>query len=129
RLVSLSAGGFHTCGLTAVGEAYCWGANSVGQLGRGDDTGRGVTPALVAGGNRFKMLAAGRAHTCGVTQAQVILCWGSNADEQLGAETVARCADEGRTWRCSRTPVRVSDSLVATPESAGAGHTCALSPS
>ena len=129
RLVSLSAGGFHTCGLTAVGEAYCWGANSVGQLGRGDDTGRGVTPALVAGGNRFKMLAAGRAHTCGVTQAQVILCWGSNADEQLGAETVARCADEGRTWRCSRTPVRVSDSLVATAVSAGAGHTCALTPS
>jgi hypothetical protein len=82
----------------------------------------------VNGANHFKMLAAGRAHTCGVTQAQAILCWGSNVDEQLGAETVARCADQGRTWRCSRTPLRVSDSLVTVTVAAGAGHTCALTP-
>src|SRR2546425_2803722 len=128
RLVTLGAGGFHTCGLTAAGEAYCWGGNSVGQLGRGDDTGRGVTPVPVSGGNRFKTVTAGRAHTCGVTQAQSVLCWGSNADQQLGAETVARCADQGRTLPCSRTPLRVSDSLVATAVSGGAGHTCALTP-
>ena len=128
RLVTLGAGGFHTCGLTAAGEAYCWGGNSVGQLGRGDDTGRGVTPVPVSGGNRFKTVTAGRAHTCGVTQAQSVLCWGSNADQQLGAETAARCADQGRTLPCSRTPLRVSDSLVATAVSGGAGHTCALTP-
>jgi len=128
RLVTLTAGGFHTCGLTPAGDAYCWGGNSVGQLGRGDDTTRGVTPAPVSGGNRFKTLTAGRAHTCGVTQAQAILCWGSNADDQLGAAAVARCKDHGRTWPCSGTPVRVSDSVVATAVSAGAGHTCALTP-
>jgi len=128
RLVALWAGGAHTCGLTAAGEAYCWGWNSGGQLGRGDDTARGSMPGPVLGGNRFKMLTAGRAHTCGVTQAQTVLCWGLNADDQLGAETLPRCKDQGRTWPCSKTPVRISDSLVAVAVSAGAGHTCALTP-
>src|SRR6266567_4696284 len=33
RFRSLSAGATHTCGVTDTGEAYCWGANSEGQLG------------------------------------------------------------------------------------------------
>ena len=32
--VSLSAGGGHSCALTPADEAYCWGENSVGELGR-----------------------------------------------------------------------------------------------
>jgi alpha-tubulin suppressor-like RCC1 family protein len=32
---SVSTGQVHACGLTAVGEVYCWGGNKYGQLGNG----------------------------------------------------------------------------------------------
>ena len=32
---TLSAGGYHTCGVTVDNEAYCWGLNGNGQLGTG----------------------------------------------------------------------------------------------
>ena len=35
RYVALEAGDWHTCGLTARGELWCWGANIRGELGNG----------------------------------------------------------------------------------------------
>ncbi|MGE5145090.1 MAG: RCC1 domain-containing protein, partial [Acidobacteriota bacterium] len=49
-LVSLTAGGEHTCGLTASGAAYCWGSNSNGQLGNGSIGGTNPVAAPVGGG-------------------------------------------------------------------------------
>src|SRR3989441_6774788 len=43
---ALTAGTAHTCGVTAAGVAYCWGANGSGQLGDGTTTGR-LTPVRV----------------------------------------------------------------------------------
>jgi alpha-tubulin suppressor-like RCC1 family protein len=36
RFTALTAGFFHTCGLVANGDVYCWGYNAYGQLGAGD---------------------------------------------------------------------------------------------
>jgi alpha-tubulin suppressor-like RCC1 family protein len=38
----------HTCGVTASGAAYCWGANREGQLGDGTHTERLVPTAVGA---------------------------------------------------------------------------------
>src|SRR5205807_1115612 len=83
----VSAGGVHTCGVTSGGAVYCWGSNSVGQLGDGATTG-GSAPGLVAGGVSFAAVGgAGGAHTCGVTAGGVAYCWGRNSNGQLGDGT------------------------------------------
>jgi alpha-tubulin suppressor-like RCC1 family protein len=79
---SVTAGGSHTCALTAAGAAYCWGANDKGQLGDGTTTMR-TSPVLVSGGLTFVSLSAGGGHTCGVTVSSTY-CWGANGNGQLG---------------------------------------------
>jgi len=86
-LVSLTAGGEHTCGLTVTGAAYCWGSNSNGQLGNGTIGGSNPAAAPVGGGLSFVSLSAGGSHTCGVTADGSIYCWGANASGQLGDGT------------------------------------------
>jgi alpha-tubulin suppressor-like RCC1 family protein len=99
-LVSLTAGGEHTCGLTASGAAYCWGSNSNGQLGNGTIGGTNSAATLVGGGLTFVSLSAGGAHTCGATAGGGIYCWGANASGQLGDGTLIDRA----------TPIRVAES-------------------
>lgn len=81
RYVALSSGVWHTCGLDLEGQAFCWGYNTGGQLGNGQDGGPDLLvvveaePVAVTGGQRFERIAAGN-HTCSVTSAGVVWCWG-----------------------------------------------------
>lgn len=115
--VSITAGQDHTCGLTASGDAYCWGSNSNGQLGAGDpDNARHETPLLVSGGHRFRDISAGFLHTCALDAAWQAYCWGSNEYGQLGVGS--------RTG--SFVPLAVSGGLTFQSLSSGATHTCGL---
>jgi alpha-tubulin suppressor-like RCC1 family protein len=50
----LAAGDNHTCGIDTTGSAWCWGADSAGQLGDGDDDGVDeYAPVAVVGGHTF----------------------------------------------------------------------------
>ena len=100
-LVSLVAGGEHTCGLTAAGAAYCWGSNSNGQLGNGTIGGTFVPAGPVSGGLTFVVLSAGGSHTCGVTPNGSIYCWGSNSSGQLGDGTLI---DRAKPVRVAESP-------------------------
>jgi alpha-tubulin suppressor-like RCC1 family protein len=114
---SLSAGGTHTCGLTADGTAYCWGDNAGGQLGFGNTVTTSPVPVPVSGALAFASISAGVSHTCGVTRDAALYCWGWNFDGQLG---------NGATQTASWTPVRVSSGLSFTSVAAGGSHTCAI---
>jgi alpha-tubulin suppressor-like RCC1 family protein len=110
---SLVAGWNHTCGLTGSGNVFCWGLNADGQLGEGSALDR-LVPTLVRGA--IESLAAGSAHTCGISSGDVF-CWGQNSSGQLG---------DGTT-EIRRQPTQVQGLPgAATQVVAGAVHTCAL---
>lgn len=83
EFASLALGDSYSCGLTPDGTAYCWGANSFGQLGDGTYEGR-TTPVAVQTSMRFSALTAGEAHTCGRTLEGSVYCWGDNSAGQVG---------------------------------------------
>jgi alpha-tubulin suppressor-like RCC1 family protein len=119
----LAAGSNHTCGLTAAGVAYCWGANDVGQLGTTTNLETGTpnpTPAAVATTDAFVDLKAGQWFTCGLKADGSVLCWGSNQWGQLGTETNLGGVSP------NPTPNLIPGGVAFTVLSAGETHVCAL---
>jgi alpha-tubulin suppressor-like RCC1 family protein len=107
---AIATGGRHTCALTSAGGVKCWGSNESGQLGDWTTTNK-LSPGYVAGlGTGVSAIATGAGHTCALTSAGGVKCWGSNYFGQLGGENNTRCrlhlAPEG--FCCSVIPVDVS---------------------
>jgi alpha-tubulin suppressor-like RCC1 family protein len=116
----LTAGGLHTCGLTGDGTAYCWGVNSIGQLGievNTDPRHPTPTPTAVNTALRFVRLDAGSEHTCGLTAGGVVYCWGSNQFGQLGIDG---------NLEPNPTPVQVPASVAFAQLATGETYNCAL---
>jgi alpha-tubulin suppressor-like RCC1 family protein len=121
-------GGPHACGVTSAGAAYCWGDNSVGELGTGT-SGGSTTPVAVAGSLSFVAVRARNGHACGLTTAGKAYCWGLNTRGQLGDSSAAgpaQCVAGGTSYACSTSPDAVSGGLVFTSLTTGWFHTCGL---
>jgi alpha-tubulin suppressor-like RCC1 family protein len=120
-VAAIAAGFAHTCAVTTVGGVKCWGDNADGRLGNSTNVGTynpNSTPVDVVGlGSGVAAIAAGESHTCAVTTAGGVKCWGNNGYGQLG--------DNSTTER--HTPVDVMDlggGMVAI--ATGGFHTCAM---
>ena len=126
----IAAGGFrigHTCALTILGEAYCWGDNELGQLGIGtggfgaaSDLTPHPAPERVTATLTFAAISAGLGrHTCALTATGAAYCWGENGFGALG---------NGAMLQVSPEPVAVRGGLAFTHLIAGGfiGHTCGL---
>lgn len=133
---SVTGGANHSCGISTPGDVYCWGSGDLGQRGGGAAGSAVLLPEAVtdppSGAVTWTEITAGRDHTCGLTDAGEIFCWGLNSLGQLGTASSETCTDEisSETHPCSTTPLPVDDPasgpVTWASVDAGGDHTCAV---
>jgi alpha-tubulin suppressor-like RCC1 family protein len=120
----------HGCGVTDEARLLCWGSNVLGKRGQGTPVVElgSTTPNFVVGTERYRAVATGRLHTCGLLEDEGVTCWGEGS--VLGAtspavvETEEACFYQGVS--CAWSPVRLPLSNV-DQVALGSEHSCARS--
>lgn len=119
-IAAVSAGWFHTCAVTASGDALCWGQNRFGQLGDGTNINKSKPVFVQSLHSGVTTISAGDSHTCAITINNTVTCWGHNSAGQLGNGAIIQ----------KNRPVAVQGLPSAvTTISAGDNHTCTLTDS
>ena len=84
----LSAGAFHTLGMTKSSSIFAWGRNFNGQLGDGTQNNRSTPGIAPSGMGTVTDIAAGNDHSAAIKNGY-IYCWGINSTGQLGNNDTA----------------------------------------
>jgi alpha-tubulin suppressor-like RCC1 family protein len=74
--------------ITADNKLYSWGANNYGQIGNGLTVNASVPTQEITGGTTWKQVACGFGFTAAIKTDGTLWAWGSNANGQLGDNTV-----------------------------------------
>ena len=123
----LQAGNEHACGInTASVTMYCWGADSLGQLG--DSTAVSARPLSgaqqvpLSSGGYTVALSSGGNHTCVISFNGIPWCWGADRSGQVG---------NGVTPDSAMLPAVVRTAPAgffsgATQVSTGTSHSCTV---
>jgi alpha-tubulin suppressor-like RCC1 family protein len=87
----VTVGEAHSCAITKLGAARCWGENGFGQLGDGTTEDR-IAPTPVLGlESGVRSITAGESargyYTCALLDSGGVKCWGENSMGQLGDGT------------------------------------------
>lgn len=132
-IVGIAAGYRHTCAVSGAGAVYCWGWNATyNQLGDNTSTNR-LTPVQVVGvgGTGFltgiKQIAIGSSaygHTCALSTANEVYCWGYNGYGQLGDNTTTQRAAPVKVTGVGGTGFLSNITNIAAGGTYG--HTCAV---
>jgi alpha-tubulin suppressor-like RCC1 family protein len=86
-VLAVSAGSYFRCAILTGGKLECWGDDGFGQIGDGvmQPGGTVSVPTVVQGlASGVVQVSTGQAHTCAITGAGHVKCWGFNAYGQLG---------------------------------------------
>jgi alpha-tubulin suppressor-like RCC1 family protein len=116
NVTGLFAGAGHACALLASGGVSCWGGNSSGQLGDGTKVNRLTPVAIKSLASGVLWMGVGFSHGCALKSNATLVCWGDNADGQLG---------NGST-KAATTPVNVLDLTSVSVLAVGGVHNCVV---
>lgn len=115
----ITAGRDYTCAITPDDDLYCWGDNEVGQFGDGAGAPALTVPHPVPGGvgHKWKTVAGGDSHVCGVTLKGEAFCWGADEFGELGT---------GEAEVGTDVPARVLSHERFMDIGVGTYHSCAV---
>jgi len=121
-------GTYHACAITDAGKAFCWGDNSVGQLGSGDNV-SSSTPIPVFSDvdmESWREISCGSQHTCATKSNEEGWCWGQNNYKQVSAQgeevTLIPSEIDGK-WKT----ISAGDDFTLGIDSLGSGYGWGLS--
>lgn len=132
----IAAGFDHTCALFDSGKIKCWGFNSSGQLGLGNTTNLGLTPAQMGDalpfvdlgkGRKAKFIALGGTHSCAILVDGDVKCWGSNINGQLGYGDTVNRGQAGNSSGQFLPVVNLGSGFIPRALTLGVAHSCAIS--
>ncbi len=89
---SAASGGHHSCVIDFDFKISCWGFNSYGACGSGDEYVQNVQrvmPIDEPNNLVWRRIYAGKDHTCAIADGYYAYCWGLNSFGQLGDGTDA----------------------------------------
>jgi alpha-tubulin suppressor-like RCC1 family protein len=88
--LDVSVGSDFVCALDSSGAPYCWGNGEKYRLGNKSNTDQ-PTPVSVTGTTSvFVAIESGAKHSCALTSAGVMECWGSNEEYQMGEDNATK---------------------------------------
>ncbi len=120
-VAAFTLGEYHTCAVKTDGSAWCWGRNWSGQLGNNTITSSSTPVQVKIDADRtldnVTAVTANEAHSCALTTAGAVYCWGANWQGRLGDGTTT-----DRRVATQATGMAAGVAKV----SAGKGHTCVL---
>ena len=87
KLVSISVGRHHACGLTPEGSVICWGSDG--------------NPRMAPRGNGFVSISAGIDYACGVTGEGALHCWGTSFSRTGPPDGAFHAVSVGEAHACA----------------------------
>ena len=80
----IAVGRGFSCAVNANGQVLCWGANKLGQLGRGTSSDSELDAQAVVDLQGVKRIWARESYACAQLPDSSLRCWGANRFAQLG---------------------------------------------
>jgi alpha-tubulin suppressor-like RCC1 family protein len=125
RLVQAASEFDYSCAVDVHGVLHCWGSDCFGQLGLDSLTEQcgapampcSPTPAAVNTPAEIETVSVSFSHSCALTTAGTVLCWGDNNEGQTGNGTMGERVP---------TPTPVAGGLTFGALGVGREFTCAI---
>jgi alpha-tubulin suppressor-like RCC1 family protein len=80
----VAAAQHHTCAVHTDGRLFCWGFDLDGRLGLGVTQGDVPAPTQVGAASDYREVQTNWFHSCALRAQGRLVCWGRNAEGQLG---------------------------------------------